>query len=98
MHGAYKVLHIMISVSGQSCHDKGPMNNSLAALCCQQMESELPPGDHNITREMLENMVEILKDNNLKKVWLLPTERKGINWAWINNGNQSLLITHHNTL
>ena len=63
------------------------MNKSTAASCCHQMGSELPPGDHQITREMLENMTEVLKDNNLKSVWLSPTERIGINWTWINNGS-----------
>ena len=58
----------------------------MAASCCHQMGSELPPGDQNITREMLENMAEILKDNNLKSVWLSPVESQGNDWTWINNG------------
>ena len=87
MHGAYKVLNIMISVSGELCQERGPMNKSMAASCCRQMGSQLPPGDQNITREMLENITEVLKDNNLKSVWLSPKERNGINWTWINNGN-----------
>ena len=62
------------------------MNKSMAASCCQQMGSELPPGDQNITREMLENMAEILKDNNLKSVWLSAVESRGNDWTWINNG------------
>ena len=71
------------------------MNKSMAALCCQQMGSELPPDDQNITREMLENMAEILKDNNLKSAWLSPTEGKALNWTWINNGSKCLFITRH---
>ena len=63
------------------------MNKTMAASCCQQMGSELPHGYHNITREMLENMAEILKDNNLNSAWLLPVEGKGLNWTWINNGS-----------
>ena len=77
-------------ISDQLCHEKGPMNKSMAASCCHQMGLELPPFDPSITREMLENMAEIIKDNNLKSVWLSPTERKGLNWTWINNGSQIL--------
>ena len=73
-------------ISDELCHEKGPMNKSMAASCCHQMGSELPPGDHNITREMLENLAEILKDNNLKSVWLSPIENRSVNWNWINNG------------
>ena len=62
------------------------MNKSMAASCCQQMGSELPPGDQNITREMLENMAEILKDNNLNSAWLSAVESRGNDWTWINNG------------
>ena len=69
------------------------MNKSMAASCCQQMGSELPPGDHQITRDMLENMAEVIKDNNLKSVWLSPTETKDINWTWINNFSKILLFT-----
>ena len=69
------------------CHKKRPVNKSMAASCCHQMESELPPGDHNITREMLENMAEILKDNKLNSAWMSPTERKGLNWTWLSNGS-----------
>ena len=75
------------------CQDKGPMNKSTAASCCHQMGSELPPGDHIITREMLENMAEFLKDSNLKSIWLSPTETKGINSTWINNGSLIFLFT-----
>ena len=69
------------------CHDKEAMNKSMAASCCQQMGSQLPPGDQNITREMLENMAEILKDNNLNSAWLSAVESRGNDWTWINNGN-----------
>ena len=69
------------------CHKKRPMNKSMAASCCHQMGSELPSGDHNITGEMLENMAEILKYNNLNSVWLSPTENRSVNWTWINNGS-----------
>ena len=69
------------------------MNKSMAASCCQQMGSELPPGDHNISREMLENMAEVLKDNNIKSVWLSPTETKEDKWTWVNNSNLILLFT-----
>ena len=71
-------------ISDKLCQEKRPVNKSMVASCCHQMGSELPPDDHNITREMLENMAEILKHNNLKSVWLSPTERS-VNWTWINN-------------
>ena len=69
------------------------MNKFTAASCCHQMGSELPPGDHIITREMLENMAEVIKDSNLKSIWLSPTEPKSINWTWINNGSLIFLFT-----